>query len=116
MPIEVATTSPGARGRRDRRRRALPHFDEAPVRIADQNRAPARRVDGVPPSVTTGAPRVFNFATTAPRSRTVKTSVGAPGSHGLAGRSPRATSKNSDSSSPNGVLGARMKTVRKREP
>jgi hypothetical protein len=66
--------------------------------------------------VTTGAPRAFSFGTRASRSRTVKTSVAAPGSQGLGGRSPRGTSKNSDNSSPNDVFGARMKTVRKREP
>ena len=50
------------------------------------------------------------------KSRTEKISRDAPGSHGFAARSLRGISMNSDSSRPNGVFGARMNTVRAREP
>ena len=46
----------------------------------------------------------------------MKMIVAAPRSHGFGTGALRGMSKNSDSSSPKGVLDARMKTVRKREP
>ena len=92
----------------------LPRFDQVTVGIADEYRAAGRRRER-DASVTTGGrepsagrrrPRIADREDERRRARVPR--IGRPIAAWM--------SKNSDSSSPNGVLAARMNTVRKREP